>query len=264
MNEKKVLVIDVPLYSAALKNNLFRSGELFQVVDTAETFEQIEEKMRAHQIDVVLMDLNLIELDYHQLLEFLNEEYPSLVKVGFSEESFRSKALELELEHFFPKPDNVFELHPWSGSGINLMDCIHQQFHLERTVKVMIVDDAALMVAVLNKLIETDPALEVVAKAPNGQEALEHLKSQRPDVILLDIEMPVMDGLTFLRHARIKSQAKIVILSSVATIGSPKAAEARRLGADAVITKPSGAVSFNLKEKAGNKILDTIYEVLRS
>ena len=84
----------------------------------------------------------------------------------------------------------------------------------------------------------------------------------RPDLILLDIEMPEMDGLEFLRHARLKSKAKVVVLTSVAPEGSVKAMQARALGADAVITKPSGAVSYDLAEKRGSELVQTIYRLL--
>jgi two-component system chemotaxis response regulator CheB len=84
----------------------------------------------------------------------------------------------------------------------------------------------------------------------------------QPDLILLDIEMPEMDGLEFLRHARLKSKAKVIVLTSVAPTGSPKAMRALALGADAVITKPSGAVSYDLEEKRGSELRQTIYRLL--
>jgi len=81
-------------------------------------------------------------------------------------------------------------------------------------------------------------------------------------LILLDIEMPEMDGLEFLRHARLKSKAKVVVLTSVAPIGSQRATQALTLGADVVITKPSGAVSYDLEEKRGTELRRAIYGLL--
>jgi two-component system chemotaxis response regulator CheB/two-component system chemotaxis response regulator CheY len=77
-------------------------------------------------------------------------------------------------------------------------------------------------------------------------------------LILLDIEMPEMDGLEFLRHAKLKSKAKIIVLSSVALAGSPYAAKARALGADAIVTKPSGAVSLDLVDARGLELTDVM------
>jgi two-component system chemotaxis response regulator CheB len=128
--------------------------------------------------------------------------------------------------------------------------------------RVMIVEDATMMRIIINNLVREDPHLLVVGYAVNGKDALEKLPSLRPDLILLDIEMPEMDGLQFLRHARLKSRAKVVVLTSVAPIGSPKAVQARALGANAIISKPSGAISYDLEEKRGSQLIQTIHDVL--
>ncbi|MCP4543552.1 MAG: response regulator [Chloroflexi bacterium] len=128
--------------------------------------------------------------------------------------------------------------------------------------RVMIVDDAAMMRLVIRNMLGDDPHLTMVGYAANGREALDKLDEVRPDLILLDIEMPEMDGLEFLRHARLKCDAKVVVLTSVAPKGSPKAMEALSLGAAAVISKPSGAVSYDLEDKRGSEIRQTIYKLL--
>ncbi len=128
--------------------------------------------------------------------------------------------------------------------------------------KIMVVDDAAMMRLVVRNMLGRDPHVHLAGFASNGKEALEKLETVRPDLILLDIEMPEMDGLEFLRHARLKSQAKVVMLTSMAPKGSTKARQARALGADAVIAKPSGAVSYDLEEKRGSEIRQTIYRLL--
>ena len=126
----------------------------------------------------------------------------------------------------------------------------------------MIVDDAAMMRLVIQNMLSGDPNLMLAGFASNGKEALDKLNQVCPDLILLDIEMPEMDGLEFLRHARLRSAAKVVVLTSVAPKGSPKAMQARALGADAVISKPSGAVSYDLEEKRGSELRQTIYKLL--
>lgn len=129
--------------------------------------------------------------------------------------------------------------------------------------KVLIVDDASMMRVIVANILDACPEFEVVASVENGKKALEMLP-QHPDlkVILLDIEMPEMDGLEFLRHAKMKSRAKIVILSSIAGSGSPYAAKARSLGADAIVTKPSGAVSFDLAQKRGSELVQVMKNLL--
>ncbi len=129
------------------------------------------------------------------------------------------------------------------------------------TARVMIIDDAAMMRAVVADVVRQDGGYEVVASCANGDVALRQLRTAAPDLILLDLQMPVMDGLTFLRYARLLTRARIVVLSSVAEVGSPRAREARRLGADAVVHKPSGAVSLDLGARAGDHLLATLRRV---
>ena len=127
---------------------------------------------------------------------------------------------------------------------------------------IMLVDDSSMMRLVIRNLLMTDPNFAITGSAENGKKALEQLAEAGPDLILLDLEMPEMDGLEFLRLARPKTKAKVIVLSSIAAAGSPKAAQALSLGADAVISKPSGAVSFDLKEARGSELFAVIYRLL--
>ncbi|MFC7703588.1 response regulator [Plastorhodobacter daqingensis] len=128
---------------------------------------------------------------------------------------------------------------------------------------VMIVDDAAMMRLYIASFIKTLPDFKVVAQAANGREALDKLDAiENLDLILLDIEMPVMDGLEFLRHAKLRTRAKICMLSSVAAAGTPQAAKARELGADAIVSKPSGAISHDLEETTGDELATTMRAVM--
>jgi len=125
-------------------------------------------------------------------------------------------------------------------------------------VNVLIVDDSFLMRRVIRNILEKDSVFNVVAEAANGLEALEALSTLKPDVILLDIEMPKMDGLEFLRHSRLLTTARIIIISSVAQLGSPQAMEALSLGATDIVPKPSGVLSMDLEESKSSELLDII------
>jgi two-component system, chemotaxis family, protein-glutamate methylesterase/glutaminase len=117
--------------------------------------------------------------------------------------------------------------------------------------KVMIVDDSSVMRLTIRNMLSKNENIVVAGALSNGKEALDKLADLQPDLILLDIEMPEMDGLEFLRHARLKTKAKVIILSSLAGTDSPRIAEAQMLGADAIMAKPSGSVSADLEEKSG-------------
>ena len=120
--------------------------------------------------------------------------------------------------------------------------------------KVLVVDDSMIMRTVIKEIINSAPDLEVVGEAENGDVALKKQKELKPDLIVLDIEMPVMNGIDCLKRLKLTSSAKVIIVSSVAQMGSDVATEARRLGAADIIAKPSGAMSLDLKTKTGHEI----------
>jgi|JI10StandDraft_1071094.scaffolds.fasta_scaffold47088_3 two-component system chemotaxis response regulator CheB len=121
-------------------------------------------------------------------------------------------------------------------------------------IRLMIVDDSSMMRMIISNVVSRLPDVRIVATCENGSVALSKLAAARPDVILSDIEMPVMDGLTFLRQVRLRTRAAIIILSSVANLGNPNVDLARKLGADAVLCKPSGSTSYDLEEKLGAQL----------
>jgi len=126
---------------------------------------------------------------------------------------------------------------------------------------IMVVDDSAVMRMIISNILMKNPMFQV-SFATNGKEATEAIKTEKPDLILLDIEMPEMNGLEFLRFARLRCRSKICILSSIASAGSKAAREAVALGADGVICKPSGAVSYDLEQKTGEELMSTINRLL--
>lgn len=104
--------------------------------------------------------------------------------------------------------------------------------------KVLIVDDSALVRQTLAEIIAADPELEVMATAADPFIAAERMKSAAPDVITLDVEMPRMDGLSFLRRIMSQHPVPVVICSSLAGDGSETALKAMEYGAVEVIEKP--------------------------
>ena len=102
----------------------------------------------------------------------------------------------------------------------------------------MIVDDSAVVRQTLSSILETDPAIEVMGTACDPYIAAKKIQSEVPDVITLDIEMPRMDGLTFLRKIMAQHPIPVVIISSLTEEGSQTAIRALEYGAVDVIAKP--------------------------
>jgi two-component system chemotaxis response regulator CheB len=108
--------------------------------------------------------------------------------------------------------------------------------------RVMICDDSLVIRGALARMLETDPTIRVVARAANGQAALAEMQRQTIDVIVLDIEMPVMDGLTALPLLlKADPTVRVIMASTLTTRGADVALRALRLGAADYVPKPSTA-----------------------
>ncbi len=117
-----------------------------------------------------------------------------------------------------------------------------------RNINVLLVDDSPIVTGVVSRMIEGDEILQVMGIAANPFEAVEIMKKHRPDVILLDIEMPRMDGLTFLRKIMSQHPIPVVIFSAVAENNSRNAIKALEYGAVAVLHKPKSVMSPEFQE----------------
>lgn len=120
--------------------------------------------------------------------------------------------------------------------------------------RVLVVDDSALMRRLVRDTLAADPAFAVIGEAADGARALEAMRELSPDLTMLDIEMPVLDGIGVLRRWALEGTGAVVVVSSAARPGSATAIELRRLGAAAVVGKPSGAFSPDLAERQGDAI----------
>ena len=106
--------------------------------------------------------------------------------------------------------------------------------------RVMVCDDSAVIRGAISRMLEADPAVQVVARVANGQMALDELKRTQVDVLVLDIEMPVLDGLTALPLLlRADPGLKVIMASTLTTRGADIALRALRLGAADYVPKPS-------------------------
>jgi len=124
-------------------------------------------------------------------------------------------------------------------------------------IKVMIVDDSAVVRQVVAQALSSDPDIDVITTASDPLFAIEKMRSMWPDVLIIDIEMPRMDGITFLKKIMAERPTPVVVCSSLTGQGAQATFEALSAGAVSVITKPKiGLKSF--LEDSSNDILQAV------
>jgi two-component system chemotaxis response regulator CheB len=125
-------------------------------------------------------------------------------------------------------------------------------------IKVLIVDDSAVVREIVKQVLESDSAIQVFATAMDPLFAMEKMKTQWPDVIVLDIEMPRMDGITFLHKIMAERPTPVVICSTLTEKGAQATMLALAAGATSIITKPKMGIKHFLQEDASNDLVEAV------
>lgn len=124
-------------------------------------------------------------------------------------------------------------------------------------IRVLVTDDSAFMRKVISDILSADPGIEVIDKARNGLDCIEKCKQLQPDVLTLDIEMPIMNGLEALEKLMNDAPLPIVMLSSLTREGADATIRALELGAFDFVTKPSGPISLDI-HKVGDRLIERV------
>ncbi|MCX7627724.1 MAG: chemotaxis response regulator protein-glutamate methylesterase [Methylophilaceae bacterium] len=125
-------------------------------------------------------------------------------------------------------------------------------------IKVMVVDDSAVVREAVKEVLDSDPGIEVIGTAMDPIFAMDKMRLQWPDVIVLDIEMPRMDGLTFLNKIMAERPTPVVICSTLTEKGAKVTMDALAAGATSIITKPKMGVKRFLQQDASNDLIEAV------
>src|SRR5208282_3505847 len=119
---------------------------------------------------------------------------------------------------------------------------------MDKKIRVLVIDDSVTMRQLLTEILNSDPAIEVVGSAADPYIAREKIKLLDPDVLTLDVEMPRMDGLAFLRNLMRLRPMPVVMCSSLTQHGAAVAFDALSLGAIDFVAKPAVDVERGIRE----------------
>lgn len=126
-------------------------------------------------------------------------------------------------------------------------------------INVMLVDDSAVIRSIIRKFIETNTDIEVVGTASNGQMAVDAYKRLKPDVVILDVEMPVMDGISALKEIlAFDPQAKVLMCSTLTQKNAQISMKAMQIGAIDCIAKPSNSIDAGDSEVFRKNLVDLL------
>ena len=124
-------------------------------------------------------------------------------------------------------------------------------------VRVLVVDDSALMRQFIGDILKSDPRIEVVGTARDGKDAVAQVKALKPDVVTMDVEMPVMSGLEALSEIMRTNPVAVVMVSTTTQEGAETTFKALAMGCVDFIGKPSGSISLNIKD-IGREIIEKV------
>jgi two-component system chemotaxis response regulator CheB len=126
-----------------------------------------------------------------------------------------------------------------------------------KTIRAMVVDDSAVVRQVIGGLLQADPQIQLIGAHSDPLFALRAMEKEWPDVIVLDVEMPRMDGITFLRQIMGTRPTPVVICSTLTTRGAPTTLEALKAGAFEIVEKPTSGVRDHLQAQ-GQHLVATV------
>jgi two-component system chemotaxis response regulator CheB len=130
-------------------------------------------------------------------------------------------------------------------------------------IKVLVVDDSAFMRSAISRMLEKDSEIKVIGTAKNGREALEKVEELKPDVVTLDIEMPVMNGLEALKNIMAKHRLPVIMFSALTKEGAEITMEALHIGASDFITKDFSNVSLSISTRE-NELINKVKSVAKN
>lgn len=241
----RALVVDDSKASRSIVARTLRDLR-FECDEAGNGAEAIERLAAGPRPDLVTVNWHMPVMDGIELVRRLREHprHRELRLLMISTESDRTRidaALAAGADDFVSKP---FTADALARKLVGLGVCSATEISAaadRRPIRVLVVDDSATIRSLLTATLGSDPELKVAGAAVNGRAAVEMVASSRPDIVLLDVEMPVVDGIAALREIRrLEPKLPVIMFSSLTERGAKATLDALLAGANDYAAKPAG------------------------
>ena len=263
------------------------SGLQFQCIEAQNGVEALDRLSHMPRPTLITLNRHMPEMDGFELLGRIrrSQQYKNLPVVMISTDSTHASveaAMRLGATDFLAKPFTPTELI----SRLNLLGLTqetnkkteeqpkprpslsgdpHTKTDLEnKSIRLLLVDDSAAIRGILSKTLREIPGIKVTGTAADGEKALNFLEKEQVDIVLLDIEMPVMDGIETLRHIRKKyPRLPVVMFSSLTERGAKATLEALVAGANDYVPKPTATDNDSIVARIESELVPKLKAVYR-
>ena len=235
----------------------------FDCLEAANGVEALEVLAKCKRPDLVMVNWHMPVMDGIELIRQLRQHptHRSLRLLMISTEHDTDKiatAKRAGADDYLAKP---FTPDSLTRTLIGMRVCREADVPAEsrRQIRVLIVDDSATIRAILSATLATDPDLKVVGAVMDGQAAVAAVAAAPPDIVLLDVEMPVMDGITALREIRkLQPKLPVVMFSSLTERGARATLDALLAGANDYVAKPAGQNPAEVADRIRTEVISRI------
>lgn len=203
-------------------------------------------------LDLVIVDAGVPNADTLEFLRWTTKNYPevSLIFVsGYGGVDMQIKTMRPAMDECAQKPITPGQMMELLGRVNQKREEAFNSFKTtprgiettrrRRVVKALVVDDSSLMRKIIIRMLESSPQIKVAGEAADGKQALEMIPECEPDIVILDVNMPVMDGLTTLKHIMIERPLPVIMFSAFTDEGALTTFDCLTYGAVDYICKPS-------------------------
>ena len=237
----RALVVDDSKPIRSIVTSVLRSLQ-FDCSEAGNGQEALESLAKSDRPDLVTINWHMPVMDGIELLRSLRAQprYRGCKLLMISTEQAHERialAMEAGADGYVAKPFTTAALtREVSALGLAAATAAPQA-----ATRVLVVDDSTTVRSLLSKILAETPGIEVVATAENGQAGVEAVRRQPPDLVILDVEMPVMDGISALREIRrLHPRLPVIMFSSLTEKGARATLDALMAGANDYVTKPTG------------------------